>query len=103
MQEVEAFWERKRASLAQEQDELATHLNQLLATRKEHTAHLDQKLLSAYETTLQKRGGVAVTVVISGTCLTCGVRVSSSKVSAAQEGALVRCGSCDRIIVIQGG
>lgn len=103
VREIEAAWERKRASLAQEQDELATHLNELLARRKEQTARLDRKHLSAYETTLQKRGGVAVTVVISGMCLTCGVRVSSKKVNAAQEGALVRCGSCDRIIVIQGG
>lgn len=101
--ELEARWANKKAALAEEQNELATHLNELLAARKEQTARIEQKHLSAYERTLQMRGGVAVTVVIAGTCLSCGVRVSSSKVNAAQEGALVRCGSCDRIIVIQGG
>jgi len=100
LQEVEAGWEEKRVVLSAEQDELATRVNALLAKRQKQADALEPKLLAAYESTRSKRGGVAMAPVQSGMCQACGVRVSSNKVSAAQNGDLRRCGSCDRILVI---
>lgn len=100
VEELEAQWAQKKSRLAGEQDQLATKLNELLATRQQQASRIDQQMRAAYESTRQKRGGVGVAVVLGGLCQSCGVRVSSSKVSAAQAGKLVRCGSCDRILVV---
>jgi predicted nucleic acid-binding Zn-ribbon protein len=103
LQEEQERWQEQKSALSEEQDQLASRLNALLATRQEQASRLDQKHLSAYESTRSKRGGIAVAVVKDGTCQVCGVRVSSSKIHAAQEGALMRCGSCDRLLVIWSG
>ena len=100
LDEMEAIWGRQQTALAREQDELATRLNALLAAREEQLVRVDPKNLVAYESTRSKRGGVAMAVVKDGLCQMCGVRVSSNKVSAAHDGRLVRCGSCDRILVL---
>lgn len=99
LEEMEAAWAEQREALAGEQDRLAARLNALLEQRQKQAAAVDASFLSAYESTRQKRGGVAVAVVKDGLCQACGVRVSSSKVSLAHSGSLARCGSCDRIIV----
>lgn len=99
--EVEGAWAEEKTALSEEQDALATRLNEVLAAREKQAGRVDQKHLTAYENTRQKRGGMAMAVVKDGLCQACGVRVSSSKVSAAQDGALMRCGSCDRILVIK--
>ncbi len=95
----EAAWARQKQALSQEQDELAGQLNKLIEKRQQYAGALEPKFLAAYDSTRQKRGGVAVATVQDGLCQACGVRVSSSKVSLANSGALARCGSCDRIIV----
>ncbi len=101
LEALEEKWGRQKEALSHEQDELATRLNTLIATRQQQVGRIDAKMLAAYDSTRQKRGGIAVAPVQGGQCQVCGVRVSSSKVSAAQNGALVRCGSCDRILVIR--
>ena len=100
LHELEAIWAQQQIALAREQDQLAARLNALLAARKEQAARLDQKHLAAYDSTAAKRGGVAVARVKDGLCQVCSVRASSSKVTAAHNGQLVRCGSCDRILVV---
>lgn len=99
LETLEAEWEEDKASLAQEQDELATRLNELLARREEQTARIDGKFLTAYEKTRSKRG-TAIAVLEDGMCSACGVRASAGKVRSAQVGELVRCGSCDRLLVM---
>lgn len=100
VESLEAQWAEKKAKLADEQDQLARQLNELIAAREQQASRIGQKMLAAYEETRQKRGGVGVAVVLGGLCQSCGVRVSSNKVSAAQSGTVVRCGSCDRILVV---
>lgn len=100
LEALTADWAQEKAALAREQEELATRLNDLLAQRKEQAARIDAKYLSAYEKTRSKRG-TGVAVVQDGMCTACGVRASAGKVRAAQGGELVRCGSCDRILVVR--
>lgn len=99
--EVEEEWAQQKEALAAEQDQLANRLNTLIEKRQQQAARIEPKFLTAYDSTRQKRGGVAMAVVQDGSCQVCSVRISSSKVSLAQTGALARCGSCDRILVIR--
>lgn len=96
---VQEDWTQEKAALAQEQNELATRLNELLAQREEQAGRIDGKFLAAYEKTRSKRG-TGMAVVKDMMCTACGVRGSSGKVRAARTGELVRCGSCDRILVL---
>lgn len=99
LEALEDEWAEEKASLAQEQNEVATRLNELLAQRKEQAARIDDKFLTAYEKTRSKRG-TGVAVVQDGMCTACGVRASAGKVRSAQVGEMVRCGSCDRLLVM---
>lgn len=99
LEALEADWEQEKAALAREQNELATRLNDLLAQREEQAGRIEAKFLMAYEKTRSKRG-TGMAVVKDMMCTSCGVRASSGKVRAARTGELVRCGSCDRILVM---
>lgn len=99
LQALEEEWQEEKAALAEEQDELATRLNELLARRKEQAERVNGKFLTAYENTRSKRG-TGVALLQDGMCSACGVRASAGKVRSAQVGEMVRCGSCDRLLVM---
>lgn len=98
LREAEAEWEARRERLEQEQDALAGEAGQLLQRRGEQAAGIDDKMLSIYEDTASRRGGIAVAALVQQVCQACTVRVSATKARAAQMGELVYCGSCGRIL-----
>lgn len=98
LREVEAAWEEERERLTREQDELAEEAGRLLQQREKQVDLIDDKMLAAYEDTARRRGGVAVAPLVQQVCQACTVRVSATKARAAQEGELVYCSSCKRIL-----
>lgn len=98
LREVEAAWEEERERLTKAQDELAEEAGRLLQQREKQVDRIDDKMLAAYEDTARRRGGVAVAPLVQQVCQACTVRVSATKARAAQEGELVYCSSCKRIL-----
>lgn len=95
--EVQERWQKTVERLQKEQNELAVRLNELLAAREKQVQRIEPKMMSLYEKTGSRRGGVAVAGLRGGTCQVCGVRTNNAKIRAAEEGKLVYCGSCGRI------
>lgn len=98
LREAEAAWEEERERLTREQDELAEEAGRLLQQREKQVDLIDDKMMDAYEDTARRRGGVAVAPLVQQVCQACTVRVSATKARAAQEGELVYCSSCKRIL-----
>lgn len=96
--DIEAEWERSQAKLKQEQNELATRLNELNELRQQQLRSVPADALAEYEAIKQQRGGLAVVRLKHNICQGCQLTVSAQKVKEAQEGKLVYCGSCGRIL-----
>lgn len=96
---VTAQWEKSQASLKKEQHELALRLNALNEQRQHHLPRLAPERLAEYEQLRQKKGGLAVAGLQQTMCLGCRLTVPANKVKEAQEGRLVYCPSCGRLIV----
>lgn len=93
-----ARWEKSQASLKHEQNELALRLNALNEQRKQYPPRITPELLAEYEQLRQKKGGLAVAGLQQNMCLRCRITVSAKKAREAQEGQLVYCGGCGRLL-----
>jgi predicted nucleic acid-binding Zn-ribbon protein len=98
--ELESGWTLRLQSLRKEQTEIATRVNDLLAERKEYAARIPPDLMAAYQKTAGEVGGIAVSALEQGRCQVCKVTVSGLLKKAVDQGELVYCGSCDRILVL---
>lgn len=95
---IETRWQQSQTGLKQEQNELALRLHDLTEQRKRQVTLIARPHLTEYETLSQKKGGVAVAALKLNLCQSCRLTVSAQIVKEAQEGQLVRCGSCGRIL-----
>jgi uncharacterized protein len=93
-------WENSSASLKQEQNKLALRLNRLMEKRQRQVQLAQPALLRTYEQLLQQKNGLAVAGLQNGQCQGCRVTVSGSTIRAVDEGRLVYCDSCDRILCL---
>jgi uncharacterized protein len=91
-------WENSSASLKQEQNKLALRLNSLMEKRRRQVQLAQPALLGTYEQLLKQKNGLAVAALQNGQCQGCRVTVSASTIRAVNEGRLVYCDSCDRIL-----
>ncbi|MCI0393530.1 MAG: C4-type zinc ribbon domain-containing protein [Chloroflexi bacterium] len=95
---IRAGWERQQQGLKNEQNELARRLNDLTSLRQQQVALVTPAMLARYESIGQKRGGVAVVALRNNMCRGCQTTVPASLVKAVNEGRVVTCDSCDRIL-----
>jgi uncharacterized protein len=95
---MEARRQNTVLTLQQEQHELALRLHKLTGERQQQAALLDAESLTKYETMTQRKGGVAIAGLKGNQCQACYVTVSANKVKDAEQGKLVYCGGCDRIL-----
>jgi predicted nucleic acid-binding Zn-ribbon protein len=96
---MEAEREVSLAELKQEQNELALRLHHLGQDRQKQAAKIDGRSLQDYENLRKRRHGVAVAVLKINQCQACFTTVSASKVKKVEQGELVYCGGCGRILV----
>ena len=96
---MEAERELSMESLAKEQNELALKLHHLTQDRKNMAATIDAKALDDYENLRQRKNGVAVAKLRVNQCQSCFTTCSSSKEKKVQEGEMVFCGGCGRMLV----
>ena len=95
---VETQWQHAQAGLKQEQKELALRLHVLTGQRQQQTTLIAADNLTLYNNLSQKRGGVAVARLKDNMCTGCRLTVSAHKVKEVNEGQLVYCGGCGRIL-----
>ena len=96
---LEAEREAAAPKLAKEQNELALRLHHLTQDRQKLVAEIDTASLDNYENLRKRKNGVAVARLRVNQCQSCFTTCSSSKEKKVEEGALVYCGGCGRILV----
>ena len=86
------------ATYRQEQQVLATHLNQLIEKRGRHVTLAQPALLKTYDDLIRQKNGLAVVGLQVNKCLGCRLTLSASVIRAVDEGKLVFCENCGRIL-----
>jgi hypothetical protein len=82
--------------------EIETELGQNTSSRAEIVPVIPQDLLETYEELRPKKGGVAAAALQGGVCRGCGVALSPvalDEIKRLDQGELVRCENCRRILV----
>ena len=97
---AEAEWLVTHTALNKEKLELATQLNSLLTKRKQRMASIEKRLLKTYlQISQKKRNGVAVATLQINKCTGCQTTQPATIVKKVDQGELVSCNSCGRILV----
>ncbi|HEY85744.1 MAG TPA: hypothetical protein G4N96_11615 [Chloroflexi bacterium] len=101
--ETKSNWKADQADLLREQGQLQAENTDLSKARKSTTQFIDGKVLTRYEQLRKKKGGIAVAAIEDGSCLTCGVILSSRLCQQARtdDSKLYYCENCGRIIHIK--
>ncbi len=90
-----------RQHFAQRSAELSEQLGHLAEQRSELESQVAPDLLEEYERARQHSGGVAVAVTDGKACIACHTAVASSLIGELKQAArVVRCESCQRILVL---
>ena len=86
------------ATYRQEQQVLATHLNQLIEKRGRHITLAQPALIKTYDDLIRQKNGLAVAGLQANKCLGCRLTLSASVIRAVDEGKLIFCENCGRIL-----
>lgn len=95
---VETAWERDQAGFREEQNKLALDLHQLLALRAERAAMIRPNLVAEYEAIAKRSRGIGIATISYGKCLACHVTIPVNMVRSAQQGQVIHCANCGRIL-----
>ena len=98
--EIEEKWQQDQEDLQLEQAELVQSLGELLATRKQRMASISPQALKAYQGAQRHAGPSAVVLLINGRCRGCQVTVPAMVAKGANEGQIVTCDSCGRLLYL---
>lgn len=93
-------WDLEEKRLNEEKQTLATVLHQRLTERKGQVEKIDAKMLNRYEQLRKKGKGLAVTTLKRpNICTGCLLTLSSTDIKKIEEGQIVYCTSCNRMVV----
>jgi predicted nucleic acid-binding Zn-ribbon protein len=98
VEKLSADFSAASTSLKQEQQTLAVNLNKLLEKRQRQATLAQPALLKTYDELSRQKNGLAVAGLRGNKCLGCQLTQSANVIKAADEGILVRCAHCDRIL-----
>lgn len=97
---AEAEWQTTYSNLQKEKIELATKLNGLIGKRKQRMKTVDKRMLRVYlQLSQKKRNGVAVATLKINKCTGCQTTQPATIVKQVEQGQVVYCNSCGRILV----
>lgn len=96
--QIEAAWQQSLNDLQTEQMALATRLNELVTRRQAQVERVAPQSMVMYESSAKRRAGLAVAELKNNICMGCQVSLPASVVRAAQEGQLIHCSNCGRIL-----
>ena len=99
IEELKKRTEADKRAIQQEMKNLDECLDDLVKEREQLCAKVDRELLSRYNMLRERRGGLAVSPVISGVCQTCHMGIPPQKFNELIRGdSLMSCPNCQRII-----
>jgi predicted nucleic acid-binding Zn-ribbon protein len=96
--QIQEEWEQSQIDLRDEQATLTERLRELQADRERQLDNIPPQDLSAYEREAKRPGGLAVVLLRNGRCLGCQVTVPANLAKLVDQGQLVKCDSCGRIL-----
>ena len=96
---IKSEWEVDQSGFKEEQNELALALGKLMEQSKILRGRLSADLLSKYDHLSQRHHGEAIALLKLNRCHGCQLTVSANIVKQVQQGKLVYCGSCGRILL----
>ncbi len=98
LEENETRWAQDQADLRQEQADLISRVNALTVQRKKHLELISADSLQAYESAQRRAGTTAIVLLKNSRCRGCLVTVPENLVKWVNEGQLIHCDSCSRIL-----
>lgn len=99
---VTAQWESNQAELRAEKETLENRLLELAARRQQRIATIAAADLADYEHLRPRKRGAAVAILDGDECQGCMTTVSAARVKEARSDALAHCGTCGRILHVDG-
>jgi predicted nucleic acid-binding Zn-ribbon protein len=96
--QTQANWDQNQENMKAEQAYLLKHIQELAGQREQLVAIMTRPTLKAYENAKRRASITAVVLLRNGRCLGCQVTVPANLVKAVDEGKLVTCDSCSRIL-----
>jgi predicted nucleic acid-binding Zn-ribbon protein len=95
-------WEEDQRRLKAEKAQVEPEIERLGSERESRSVGLDRGALSLYQTLREQRAGIAIANLERSMCGGCRITLPTSIVKKAREGReLVRCVSCERILVVR--
>lgn len=99
---LSAGWETRQQSLHEEQLNLARRVRAVIAERERELPEIAPAYLAAYQQAGKRAAPPVVVAIRNGRCLGCQVTVPSNLTRAAEQGNLVTCDNCSRILAPAG-
>jgi hypothetical protein len=96
--QIKIDWDQNQLDIQAEQAELINRIRELTILRQQQVEKILPASMAAYENAIKRAGITAVVPMSNSRCRGCQVRVPTTLVKAADEGRLVNCDSCGRII-----
>jgi uncharacterized protein len=96
---IKSEWEISQQDLSAEQNQLALALGKLMEQSAALRGRLSADLLSKYDHLSQRNNGEALALLKLNRCQGCQLTVSANVSKLVQQGQLVNCGSCGRILL----
>ncbi len=93
-------WESSQAHLREEQVELALRLRDLAELRQEQLPMISASALKDYSAISKRRGSTTVVFLRGNICQGCRLNVSAQTVKKVQQGKLLFCDQCGRILTL---
>jgi uncharacterized protein len=101
LDEKEAGAQEELEGLGRREQEFAGRVAGLAARRTELATKVDPALLKRYENIRQRRGGIAVTQVVGGTCRGCNRQIPPQMaIVLVRANSIENCPNCNRIIYV---
>lgn len=97
---VEASWQQALIEYQAEQKTLALRLHALQQARQGPIKFISERALADYNRIGKRKGGVAVAKLRADRCLGCRLTISANDVRRVQQGELIHCINCGRLLVM---
>ncbi len=100
LEAIETTWVKDQESLNIERGELITTINDLIKQRKELLTIVSGEAMAAYHNAIRRAGNPAVVLLKGSRCSGCQVTIPANLVKSTEDGNLVVCDNCSRVLCL---